>query len=64
MTDFKKMTCIQLRKFIKEYEHESETIGLSKCKKQVLIEWCEAIEYECNKKPKIFSYFTPSNIGD
>lgn len=62
MTDFKNMTLIQLRKYIKENEDESETTELSKCNKQVLIEWCEAIE--CNKIPKTFSYFAFSNIGD
>ena len=61
MTDFKTMSLIQLRKYIKENEDESETTGISKCKKTELIEWCEAIE---NNKISTFSYLAPSNIGD
>lgn len=63
MTDFKNMTCVELRKYIKQYE--TDTTGLSKCNKKLLIEWCEAIIPRHKLyKPVMFSYFAPSKIGD
>jgi hypothetical protein len=65
MTDFKKMTCIELRNYVKAYEFKSEQVGLSKCKKSVLIEWCEALDRDpIYKKINSFSYYSPSNYGE
>jgi len=64
MTDFKNWTCIELRNYVKEYEFKCSQVGLYKCKKSVLIEWCEALEKNPIFKKSTFSYYARSNYGD